>query len=436
MNAEILPIRTAAETGLAQEFDRYFRAFVTDAKELALREEALAQFLRQGLPTRRLESWKYTDLRVALKTAIPVEPPAGDSAGKPADLFAGVARRRLRLTRDFAGVDAPVKADSGEAIRVEPINFRNPANQAALRDVGPGKDDPLVALNTAMALGGVEIDVPAGAKVTVPLHLDHETFAASAYYAMPRSLIRVGAGAQVTILQSFSGTAGVDYRTNAVTQLILGDGAKVTLTIVQDEPKHVIHVSSLIANLGVEAELEVVTVNTGAALARSQLFLTFAGEKAKANLQGVSLAGGQRHLDTTLVVDHAAPGGVSRELFKAAIDGDGKSVFQGKIVVRQAAQKTDGKMMSRCLLLSDGAEAYNKPELEIFADDVVCGHGTTCGALDEDLLFYCRSRGIPKIEAESLLLHGFLGEVTDAIADEGVREAVAGLTERWLAERD
>jgi len=435
MNAEVLPIRTPAETGLAQEFDRYFRSFVTDKAELALREEALGQFLKLGLPTRRNESWKYTDLRVALKTAIPVEPPADAAASPEVDLFEGVQRHRLRITRDFAGVDEPVTADGGEKVRVAPIVFRSPANLAVLRETGPGNGDPLVALNTAMALGGVEIEVPAGAKVTLPLHLDHALFAASPYYAMPRSVIRIGVGAELSLLQSFSGSAGIGYRTNAVTQLVIGDGAKVDLTIVQNEPSDVVHVSSLIASLGAEASLDVVTVNTGASLARSQLFLTFAGKNAKTNLQGISLVGGQRHLDTTLVVDHTAPGGVSRELFKAALDGDGKSVFQGKIVVKQAAQKTDGKMMSRCLLLSDGAEAYNKPELEIFADDVVCGHGTTCGALDEELLFYCKARGIPQAEAESLLLHAFLGEVTDAIGNEGVHAAVTDLTERWLVER-
>jgi Fe-S cluster assembly protein SufD len=162
------------------------------------------------------------------------------------------------------------------------------------------------------------------------------------------------------------------------------------------------------------------------------ILLTFAGKNARTNLQGITLAGGQRHLDTTLVVDHAAPGGVSRELFKAALDGDGKSVFQGKIVVQQAAQKTDGKMMTQALLLSEDAEMNAKPELEIFADDVVCGHGATAGALDEDLLFYLRSRGLPEDLAQQLLTAAFCREPLMPISDAGVAALLTEQLDRAL----
>ena len=144
---------------------------------------------------------------------------------------------------------------------------------------------------------------------------------------------------------------------------------------------------------------------------------------------------GRQHADTTLLIDHAEPGGESRELFKNVLDGEATGVFQGKIIVRPVAQKTDGRMMSQAVLLSEGASMYNKPELEIFADDVQCGHGATCGALDEDLLFYLRARGLPKPEAEALMLQAFVGGALETIAHEGVRAVLEDVTAAWLAAR-
>ena len=165
------------------------------------------------------------------------------------------------------------------------------------------------------------------------------------------------------------------------------------------------------------------------------MFLRYAGPNAHATLAGATLLAGRRHSDTTLVVDHAAPGGESRELFKAVVDGEARSVFQGKIVVRQAAQKTDGQMMTQSLLLSEGGEVNNKPELEIFADDVVCAHGATCGQLDEDLLFYLKARGLPHKDAERLLVQAFLGEAIETVDHEGLREALNAAAAHWLDHR-
>jgi Fe-S cluster assembly protein SufD len=149
----------------------------------------------------------------------------------------------------------------------------------------------------------------------------------------------------------------------------------------------------------------------------------------------VNLLKGTQHGDTTLVVDHAVPGCTSREVFRAVVDDRAHSVFQGRIIVRPDAQKTDGKMMTRALLLSDEAEADNKPELEIFADDVTCGHGATAGALDDSLLFYLRARGLAEKEAQALLIQAFVGEAIEAIPDDGLREAAMAAAERWLEAR-
>jgi Fe-S cluster assembly protein SufD len=168
---------------------------------------------------------------------------------------------------------------------------------------------------------------------------------------------------------------------------------------------------------------------------RNQLFVRFAGEGANLALNGATLIKGRQHVDNTLLVDHAVPGGFSRELNKSVLDGDSRAVFQGKIVVRPGAQKTDGKMMSQALLLSENAEADNKPELEIFADDVQCGHGATAGALDENLLFYLKARGIPQAEAEALLIEAFVGETVAIVEHEGIKDALTGAAAEWLRAR-
>ena len=193
--------------------------------------------------------------------------------------------------------------------------------------------------------------------------------------------------------------------------------------------------STLAASVGREADFGTLNMVTGAVASRHQVFLTFAGENSTAQIDGVNLLNGRQHADSTLVVDHAVPHCTSREAFKTILDGDATGVFQGKIIVRPHAQKTDGAMKSDTLLLSDGATMNNKPELEIFADDVVCGHGATCGALNEDLLFYLKSRGLPSVEAEALLLQAFVGPPLETVEHEGVREALVELVETWLAAR-
>jgi len=174
---------------------------------------------------------------------------------------------------------------------------------------------------------------------------------------------------------------------------------------------------------------------TGGAVTRNQLFLHFAGGDTVANIRGATLLRGRQHADLTLVVDHAAANCQSREVFKTVLDDASRGVFQGKIIVRPGAQKTDAKMASHALLLSEDAEADNKPELEIFADDVQCGHGATAGALNDDLVFYLRARGIPAKEAEALLIQAFIGDAIEGIEHAGLRETLMETAGRWLAER-
>ena len=190
------------------------------------------------------------------------------------------------------------------------------------------------------------------------------------------------------LIESHEGAAGRDYQVNAALELVVGDEAHVDHVKITGEGAGALHVSTLMAAIGARARFNEFTFTTGGAVVRNQLFVRFDGEDTVAGIRGASLLKGRQHADTTLVADHAAGGCQSREMFKSVLDGESRGVFQGKIIVRPDAQKTDAKMATHALLLSENAEADNKPELEIFADDVQCGHGATAGALDEDLLFY------------------------------------------------
>jgi Fe-S cluster assembly protein SufD len=192
------------------------------------------------------------------------------------------------------------------------------------------------------------------------------------------------------------------------------------------------HLGSWRVHLGQDAVYRGFHLTSDLALARNDASVTFTGPGAKLDFSGCFLGRGREHVDSTLVVDHAVPGCESRELFKGVLDDRARGIVQGKVIVRPHAQKTDGKQMAQALILSPDAEFDSKPELEIYADDVVCGHGSTAAELDEELLFYCRSRGIPLDDARALLIESFVGEAFDKIEDEAVRQALLGTALDWL----
>jgi Fe-S cluster assembly protein SufD len=201
------------------------------------------------------------------------------------------------------------------------------------------------------------------------------------------------------------------------------------------EASDAVNITSDIITIGARSKLNLFNMTRGGAVSRFQGFIKMAGEGSELSANGVNLLKGTQHGDTTLVVDHAVPHCTSREIFRAVLDDRAHSVFQGRIIVRPGAQKTDGKMMTRALLLSDESEADNKPELEIFADDVTCGHGATSGALDETLLFYLRARGLSEKEAQALLIQAFLGEAIEQIGNDELREFASSVAQHWLEAR-
>jgi Fe-S cluster assembly protein SufD len=436
MNAEVRQMKTAAELSLAQTY--------AAAKEKlpgasAMRESAFKRFESAGLPHRRIEDWKYTDLRKLMQDAKPLAAPpdaaAKEKAKAAGSYFASVDCRRLTFVDGaFVPEMSDLTPEAGVTIG---------SMSKALADGDPlvtghvGKvietDNVAVALNTALMGDGLVLHVTAGVKVARPILLVFAHSGRTPASVFSRSLMVVDAKASVTIVESHE--ACPDDQINAVVELVVGEDARVDHLKIAANQKGSLQVSTLIASVAARATFNDFICTTRGSVTRNQVFVRFSGEGIVANLRGISLLQGRQHADNTLVVEHVAPHCQSRELFKSVLDDESRAVFQGKIVVQQAAQKTDARMASNALLLSEDAEADNKPELEIFADDVQCGHGATAGALDDNLLFYLKARGIPAKEAEALMIAAFVGEAIEGVDHEGLRDVLLGIADRWLKAR-
>jgi Fe-S cluster assembly protein SufD len=438
MNAEIRPIKTAAETALAVNFAAARRALPGAAAVAALREDAFRRFESDGLPHRRIEEWKYTDLRALMREARPL---AGmpDAATKACakDAIATIEARRIVFVD---GAFAPELSDlaaleAGLTVRslAQALAAGDPHVTAHLGKVVPTADIA-VALNTAFMGDGAVIHVAAGAALARPIHLVFANSGGEPASVFIRSLVVIERGARAMLVESHLGSG--EHQVNTALELHVGEEAHVDHVKITGGGAGALHISTLMAAIGAHARFNEFLFTAGAAVVRNQLFVRFDGEGAIAGIRGASLLNGRQHADTTLVADHAVPACTSREMFKSVLDGEGRSVFQGKIIVRPHAQKTDAKMATHALLLSDTAEADNKPELEIFADDVQCGHGATSGELDEDLLFYLQARGIPAKEAEALLIQAFVGEAVEGIEHAGLRDALMDQVVAWLKARE
>ena len=441
MNAEVTVIKTAAETALAQTFAQARDRLPGDDAIAARRNTAFDVFAKQGLPHRRIEEWKYTDLRALMRDAKPLASPP-DASSKASAKGAGRVLGDLDARRlvFVDGVFVPDLSDLREleaglvvSSLAQALTEGDPVVAARLGKLAPA-NDAAVALNTALMGDGAVVRVASGATIERPLHL---LFVASERPAamFTRSLVTIDQGARVMLIESHEGPAASDYQVNAALELFAGDGAHVDHVKVIGEGAEALHVSTLAAAIGAHARFNTFSFISGGAVVRNQLFLRLDGEGTVAGVRGASLLKDRQHADTTLFADHVARDCQSREMFKSVLDNEAHGVFQGRIIVRRHAQKTDAKMMTQALLLSERAEADNKPELEIFADDVQCGHGATAGALDEQLKFYLMARGIPPAQAEAMLIQAFLGEAIEGIEHAGLREALIESVAAWLGAR-
>ena len=429
MNAELRVIKTTAEQGLADAYASARAKLPGKGAIASLREEAFKRFEASGLPHRRVEEWKYTDLRALMREALPLP----NVAAPPAKVKTGFDQLKGRRLVFVDGAFEPKQSDLGaqNGVTITPM-AKALAEGNALLGAHMGKvfetKDPAVGLNTAFMGDGALIHIAANAKVAEPIILVFAGTQAASVFT--RSLIVVEQGAELTLVEIHQSEG---TQVNNAVELIVGDRAQVEHVKITEAKA--LHLSTLMASVGAKARFSTFALTADSAVVRNQAFVHFKGNDTEAAIGGVSLLNGKQHVDTTLVIRHDALRCSSRERFRSVVDDESRAVFQGKIIVEPGAQKTDAKMVSNALLLSDQAEADNKPELEIFADDVQCGHGATAGALDEQLLFYLRARGISKREAEALMIQAFVGEIVETIGNEQLRELAMQRAIAWLEAR-
>jgi Fe-S cluster assembly protein SufD len=351
-----------------------------------LRESAFQRFSELGFPTTHNEEWRFTNVAPIARAQFIHEPAVPRITGAP------------------AGADA----------------------ETYLGKLASFRDHAFVALNTAFLQNVALIQVPRGAMVAEPIRIEYT--GADGAYTAPRTLIVIGADAHCTIVESYSGTG--KYFTNAVTEIVAGDRAVVDYYKVQREDTAAFHVATLQAQLGRSSNFSAHSISLGGALVRNDVGVVLS-EGTEATLNGLYIVNGTQHGDNHTSIDHAKPHGTSHELYKGILDDRSSAVFNGRIIVRKDAQKTDSKQTNKNLVLSDDAVIDTKPELQILADDVRCTHGATIGQLDAESLFYLQSRGIGKQQARSLLTYAFAQDVVDRIQVPDLREQL----EKYLFEK-
>jgi len=417
----------------ASVFDRLPGAEVPAVR--AWREEALDAFAELGVPHRRVEEWKYTDLRALM----PVPHPLGgldgaaevDLAAAIGPVLAGLDAYRLVFAGGTFRADLS-SIQSAPGVTFTPLcgKLKSEAEaSAALAALPLPKRDVVAALSTVFATCGALLSIAPGAKLDKPIHIVVISPGEANAYAL-RHAITVGEDAEVSLIETHVG-AGTSQ---ALSYTAIDIGRNAALKHVRETTgEAALHLASAGVTLAEGSSYDPTYATFGGALTRAQAVIRFTGPNARAHFSGAILLRDKSHADFTLVVDHAAPHCESRELVKAVLDDRARAVFQGKVSVQRGAQKTDGKQMANALLLSNDAEFDSKPELEIFADDVVCGHGATAGQLDEDLMFYLQARGIAAAEARALLIAAFVGAAFDTIDNESVRAALDEKVAAWLA---
>ncbi len=404
----------------------------------ALRQEGIEQLARQGFPTSRLEDWKYTNVApIAAHAFCPVH------TVHEAGLEAAVARLTLPGTgprlvfvdgwfvRELSRLE---EAPAGLTVR----SLRDAVQDGESLETLVGRraraeTSAFNALNAALLGEGALVRVAPGTAFHEPVQLLFLSRGDGALaLASPRVVVQAGENSELTLVESYVGVApGVSF-TNAVTEVVLGDGARLTHLKLQAEAETAFHIGSLHVEQGRDSHFASHVISLGGALARSEVHDFFSAEGGEALLNGLYVGHGSQHLDIWTNLDHAHPRCTSRELYKGVLDDKARGTFHGKVLVRPDAQQTDARQANRNLLLSEAAMADARPQLEILADDVKCAHGATVGRLDEQALFYLRARGIPRAEAERLLTHAFATEVVGAVPLAPLRDQVEELLARKL----
>ena len=417
----------------AQSFDLFERSLNGEAqtKLHAIRRKAMARFVELGFPTIRDEEWRFTNLLPVTK--IPFAPVLSldeeDSLKNDIRQFAfkDLDCHRLVFIDGHFSAGLSSIGTRQEGVRIGSLGTilkrTDDAVSEALAQYARFDDDALAALNTAFLKDGACIVVPDGTAVDAPVHLLFLSSRRSQpFLSVPRILVLTGRESRVSVIETYAGLDNNLYFTNSVTEMIVGEGAVVEHDKLQQESEKAFHVGTMHIRQLAGSSYVANSISLGGSIVRNTVTARLDDERCECTLNGLSLATGRQLVDNHTVIDHAKPNCVSHELYKSVLDGRAKGVFNGKIFVRKDAQKTDAKQTNKTLLLSDEATIDTKPQLEIFADDVKCTHGATVGQLDEEQIFYLRSRGVGLEQARDLLTYAFASDVIQRIHIDPLRD--------------
>jgi Fe-S cluster assembly protein SufD len=419
--------------------DTYLQSFRTLEKKVAgnspawlntLRTDAIRAFADLGFPTTHLEDWKYTNVTPIARAAFQPAPRVGTS-----EIAKQLARSPLydlgcsrlvfingHFSKELSSLAALPKQVT-VATLAETLSKSPAALEEYLARYADFKAHAFVALNTAFLEDGVFIQVPKGVVVESPIHILYvSTSSGAPHVSHPRNLIVAGRESQVSLIETHLGLGESAYFSNAVTEIVAEENSSVNYVKVQHEGAAAYHIATILAHHARNASVTTNSIALGGLLGREDLISVLDGEGAEALLNGLYATTGSQLIDNHTAIDHAKPHCASREFYKGVLDGKSTAVFNGKIIVRKDAQKTDSKQSDKNLLLSEDAVINTKPQLEIYADDVKCTHGATIGQIDAEAIFYLRSRGIGEEEARRLLIVAFANEVIDRVKFQTLRE--------------
>ena len=393
------------------------------------RERAARRFAEAGFPTVRNEDWRFTNVAPIAEAKYPLAQGVFKQAPALVDTVNVPGAVRLTICN---GEFVPALSD----LSTLPRGLKITGLRDGARDNADGLEQhlgktfdisahPFAALNTSLLDDGVAVFIAKGAVIETPIHIVTVTGSdTGAVTAHPRVLVVAGENSQARIAHTFIGVEGAAYFTNSIVEVVVGEGAIVDYYIDQRESESAFHVTNLQAQVSAKGVFSSHAFLTGAKIMRHDIGIALKGEGADCTMNGVYLADGDRLMDTHSSLDHAMPHCTSHELYKGILAGKAKAVFNGRIIVRLDAQKTDAKQTNRALLLSDDATINSNPQLEIFADDVKCTHGAAVGQLDEEAMFYLQARGLTRPEARDMLLHAFAGEVIEGVKIPALREQI------------
>ena len=430
-------------TELTQPIRSYIAAFerleqglngTSDSAIHQVRRNAIQRFAEMGFPTTRQEEWKYTSVAAIAGrsfTMAEVYQPGGLS-GKEFEriergLFGEPPDNRLVFVdgRHAADLSALGDLPAGVVVRslADVLQTDSGLVEGMLGRYVGAEDHAFAVLNTAFAQEGAVVQIPSGQVVEAPIHLLFiSTGRADGVVSYPRVLVTAGESSQAALVESYIGLGDAVSLTDAVVEVVLAENASIDHYKLQEESLAAYHVSMMHVHQERNSRFVSHSISLGGALARNDVRVELGGEGIETTLNGLYIATGQQHVDNHTLIDHASPHCDSREVYHGILDGRARGVFNGKILVRQDAQKTDARQTNRNLLISDTAQVDTKPQLEIFADDVKCTHGATVGQLDEESVFYLRSRGIDLENARGLLTYAFASEIVAGIKLESLRD--------------